>query len=87
VLEGDRVVGVIDESDLLVTMFHDPSRFADPVRGAMSEGVETVPVTAPLGDLLKVFERGHVVVVSDSGRFLGLITRIDLVNHLRRKVD
>jgi len=28
-----------------------------------------------------------VVVVLDGSRFLGLITRIDLVNHLRRKVD
>jgi cystathionine beta-synthase len=28
-----------------------------------------------------------VVVVLDGVRFLGLITRIDLVNHLRRKVD
>jgi cystathionine beta-synthase len=87
VLEDDRVVGVIDESDLLVAVFDDPSRFSDPVRSAMSAGVETVPCTAPLHDLLPVFERGHVVVVLDGSRFLGLITRIDLVNHLRRKID
>jgi cystathionine beta-synthase len=87
VLEGDRVVGVIDESDLLVAVFDDPSRFSDQVASAMSAGVETVPYTAPLHDLLPVFERGRVVVVLDGSRFLGLITRIDLVNHLRRRVD
>jgi cystathionine beta-synthase len=87
VLEADRVVGVIDESDLLLAVFDAVSRFADPVRSAMSVRVETVPVTASLSDLLPVFERGHVVVVLDGSRFLGLITRIDLVNHLRRKVD
>jgi cystathionine beta-synthase len=87
VLEGDRVVGVIDESDLLVAVFDDPSRFGDQVASAMSARVETVLYTAPLHDLLPVFERGHVVVVRDGSRFLGLITRIDLVNHLRRKVD
>jgi cystathionine beta-synthase len=87
VLEGDRVAGVIDESDLLVAVLDDPSRFSDQVASAMSAGVETVPYTAPLHDLLPVFERGHVVVVLDGSRFLGLITRIDLVNHLRRKVD
>jgi cystathionine beta-synthase len=86
VLEGDRAVGVIDESDLLVAVLDNPSRFSDPVRGAMSAGVETVPYTAPLHDLLRVFDRGHVVVVLDGNHFLGLITRIDLVNHLRRKV-
>jgi cystathionine beta-synthase len=87
VLEDDRVVGVIDESDLLVAVFDAPFRFADPVRSAMSARVETVSVTAPLRDLLPVFERGHVVIVLDRSHFLGLITRIDLVNHLRRKVD
>jgi cystathionine beta-synthase len=87
VLEDDRVVGVIDESDLLVAVFDAPFRFADPVHSAMSARVETVPATAPLRDLLTIFEHGHVVVVLDGSSFLGLITRIDLVNHLRRKVD
>jgi cystathionine beta-synthase len=67
--------------------FADASRFSQPVSLAMSARVETVPVTAPLDSLLPVFDRGHVVVVVDGTHFLGLITRIDLVNHLRRKVD
>jgi cystathionine beta-synthase len=87
VLQDDHVVGIIDESDLLLAVFDAPTRFSDPVRSAMSERVETVQVTVPLRDLLPVFERGRVVVVLDDSRFLGLITRIDLVNHLRRKVD
>lgn len=87
VLDGDRVVGIVDESDLLMATFADPRRFAEPVRTAMSARVETVPVGAPLDALLPVFDRGHVVVVVEGERFLGLITRIDLVNHLRRKVD
>jgi cystathionine beta-synthase len=45
-----------------------------------------VPVTASLKDLLAVFDRGHVVIVVEGKVFLGLITRIDLVNYLRRKV-
>ena len=86
VLEADRVVGVIDESDLLMAIFADPSHFADCARSAMSTRVETVPVTAALKDLLAVFDRGHVVIVVEGKQFLGLITRIDLVNYLRRKV-
>jgi cystathionine beta-synthase len=34
-----------------------------------------------------VFDRGHVAIVTDGGRFLGLITRIDLLNSLRRRVQ
>jgi cystathionine beta-synthase len=87
VLEADRVVGIIDESDLLMAVFSDPARFSDPVRSAMSTRLETVPVTASLPDLLPVFDHGHVVIVVDDARFVGLITRIDIINHLRRKVD
>jgi cystathionine beta-synthase len=87
VLENDRVVGILDESDLLLAVFSNPERFRVEVRSAMSAAIETVPVAAPLGDLLPVFDKGYVAVVVDGERFLGLITRIDLLNHLRRQVD
>lgn len=87
VLEGSRVVGVIDESDLLMAVFSEPGRFADKVRSAMSGRVETLPVSAPLNNLIPVFDKGHVAIVVENDRFLGLITRIDLVNHLRREVE
>jgi cystathionine beta-synthase len=86
VLDADRVVGVIDESDLLMAIFAAPRRFAESVRSAMSARVETVAVTASLSDLLAVFDKGYVVIVVDGKEFLGLITRIDLVNYLRRRV-
>ena len=53
----------------------------------MSQGIETISVAAPLSELLVVFDKGHVAVVVDKDSFIGLITRIDLIHHLRRKVD
>jgi cystathionine beta-synthase len=87
VLQGEKVVGILDESDLLLAVFGDNSRFKDLVSSAMITNLETIERTAGLGELLPVFDRGHVAVVVDKGRFLGLITRIDLINHLRRKLD
>jgi cystathionine beta-synthase len=87
VLEDDHVIGIIDESDLLMATFANPHRFSQPVHSAMSKRVETVAVSATLESLLPIFDRGHVVIVVDGGHFLGLITRIDLINHLRHKVD
>jgi cystathionine beta-synthase len=37
--------------------------------------------------LLPVFDRGHVAIVMDDQKFLGLITRIDLLNYLRRRAQ
>ena len=81
-----RIIGIVDESDLLLAVTERQDRFRTPVREAMSTHLQTLPPTAVLSDLLPVFERGHVAIVQDGETFLGLITRIDLLNHLRQKV-
>jgi cystathionine beta-synthase len=87
VMEGDRIIGLIDESDLLMAVLNDRHRFNEPVRSAMSQGIETIPVTAKLADLLPVFNKGFVAVVVDGTKFLGIITRMDVINHLRLQMD
>ncbi len=86
VLDSDgAVVGILDEWDLLTAVQGDPVRFRDPVGSAMVTRVETVDVDAPLSALTDCFNKGHVAIVVDQGRFCGLITRIDVLNHLRNK--
>lgn len=86
VMDGERIVGMLDESDVLLHVYGDEARFADPVSSAMVSRLDKVDVRAPVEALLPVFDRGHVAIVMDAGSFLGLITRIDLLNHLRRRV-
>ena len=86
VMEGDRVVGLLDEWDLLKATQKAPRQFAEPVRSAMTQKIETVGLNTPLVTLMDAFERGHVAIVVEGGRFYGLITRIDALNHLRRNV-
>ena len=38
---------------------------------------------ANISDLLEVFDRGRVAIVMDGDKFLGLITRTDLLSYLR----
>jgi cystathionine beta-synthase len=87
VLEGDRVVGLIDESDLLLAVFERSLGFHDLVRDAMVSNIETIEASQPIRALLPVFEKGYVAVVVDGRHFLGLVTRIDLLNHLRRQKE
>ena len=86
VLEKGRIVGFLDESDVLLQVYSDKERFRTTVQTAMTKSVVTVPVSASFDDLLPIFDKGHVAVVVDGDRFLGLITRIDLLNHLRRQL-
>jgi len=85
VMDGDRIVGIIDESDLLMHVYGEEKRFLDPVSTAMVSKLDALDVSATMESLLPVFERGHVAIVMDGARFLGLITRIDLLNYLRRR--
>ena len=87
VMDGDRLVGIVDESDVLLHVYGDEDRFRDPVSTAMVSKLDKVDVRAPIESLLPVFDRGHVAIVSEGDRFLGLITRIDLLNYLRRRVQ
>jgi cystathionine beta-synthase len=48
--------------------------------------LDKLDVSAPVETLIEVFQRGHVAIVMDGEKFLGLITRIDLLNYLRRRV-
>jgi len=87
VMEGDRIVGIVDESDVLLHVYGDEARFRDPVATAMVSKLDKVNVGAPIEALLPVFDRGHVAIVMEGERFIGLITRIDLLNYLRRRVQ
>jgi len=87
VMDGEHIVGIVDESDVLLHVYGDESRFRDPVSTAMVSKLDKIPVGQPIESLLPVFDRGHVAIVVDGERFLGLITRIDLLNFLRRRVQ
>ncbi len=87
VMEDDKIVGIVDESDVLLHVYADESRFRDPVSTAMVGKLQMLDVKSPIEALLPVFDAGHVAIVVDNDRFLGLITRIDLLNFLRRRVQ
>ncbi|HEY0649193.1 cystathionine beta-synthase [Phenylobacterium sp.] len=86
VLDDGRLIGLIDESDLLeaVEDRRQDQRFKQPVAAAMTAKLHTLQVAEQLDALLPIFERDEVAIVMEGKEFLGLITRIDLINYLRR---
>ncbi len=85
VLDDGKVVGIVDEWDLLMALQDDPDHFRAPVRSAMTQRIETVGLKTPVSELTRIFNNGHVVIVVENGEFHGLITRMDVLNHLRNK--
>ena len=86
IIQEGRLVGILDESDLVHVMNTDEitrkERFARPVSSAMTRDLDTVQVGESLDALIPLFDRDRVAIVLDGERFVGLITRTDLINHL-----
>jgi len=86
VVDHRRLVGILDESDVLsaVAGAGHAEGFAAKVGDAMTRNVRTLQSDQPLSALEPVFLRDEVAVVMDGEELMGLITRVDLINHLRR---
>jgi cystathionine beta-synthase len=85
VMQDGRIVGIVDEEDILLEVFANPKHFSEPVTAAMESHLVTVPVDAPVQQLMEIFKRGMVAIVMKGSEFQGLVTRIDLLNWLRRR--
>ncbi len=86
VLDGEQVVGIVDESDLLRQVHRDASAFHHSVASTMTRDLKILPSTASQEELQAVFQQDLVALVCHEGRFAGLITRIDWLNSLRRSL-
>jgi len=86
VTQGERIVGLIDESHILALLTEHPDEkaaFNQPVKDVMTTRLETIFADAPIRELVPLFKKDYVAIVMDGERFLGLVTRIDLINHFR----
>jgi cystathionine beta-synthase len=87
VMEGRVLVGLVDESDILMRVTSHPENFASQVSTTMTRQLETLPPSAPVDAVRAILDRGLTVVIKDAEHFHGLITRFDLLNHLRRTLQ
>jgi cystathionine beta-synthase len=86
VLDHGKLVGILDESDVLTRVQDGHGSFRDEVQTAMTDRIVTLPPSGSFQQLREILDSGRVAIVVDQGQLVGLVTRIDLLNYLRRKV-
>jgi cystathionine beta-synthase len=84
VVDQGRLVGLVDESDILSHVTREREGFGAPVAGSMTAELQTLAPSAGMQQLRDILDRGLTAVIAEGDRFYGLITRFDLLNHLRR---
>ena len=81
-----KVVGILDESDILLAVVKDTNNFTKPVREFMTTELSTISADSPIDELMPLFAEDKVAIVFDGDTYLGLITKIDLITHLRKQL-
>ena len=86
VIEDSKVVGLIDESDVLIALVQNNDNANRPVSDFMTRRLQTLTPEASINDLVPIFRADRVAIVMDDENYYGLITKIDLINYLRQQL-
>ena len=85
VVDRNKAVGIIDESDLLYALYRKGASLDSPVNDFMTKNVKTIEYTEDKESLVEILDEGLTALVIDpNGDFEGLITRFDFINYLTK---
>lgn len=88
VLDDGRLVGIVTESDVLGRLVEGTASQTSTMAEVMFRRVDTVHVNDDANALLELFAKDEVgLVVDDEERLQGIITKMDLVDHLTSVVS
>jgi cystathionine beta-synthase len=83
VLDQSKVVGIIDGSDILPSVYSDRHNFKKLVKEVMVTKLEVLEHTDSVSKVVDLLQRGYVPIVTVDQKFYGFITRTDLLNYLK----
>jgi cystathionine beta-synthase len=85
VMEEGRLVGVLTEDAIIRFVFGHPDLMHSPVRDAMQSAFLQVDKETSINNLVAMLQAQPYAAVVDDDQFLGLITRSDVLNYLRKQ--
>ena len=87
VLDQGKLVGVLDEEDLLFNVSKSKEAFSKVAGEFMVTDLDVLPTNASEDELMEVLTQGKVAIIYDKDTFIGFITKVDLINHYRTKIS
>ena len=83
VLEEEKLVGIVDEEDLLLNVYKDETLFSKSIDSIMVRDLETLDVNSDEKELYKILSEGKIAILFNANIFLGFITKVDLINRYK----
>jgi cystathionine beta-synthase len=87
VIDESELLGVLDEEDLLFCVSRDPAEFSSEVSKHMIDKLDTLQSDASEEELLAILSEGKVAIIYEEQTFIGFITKVDLINYYRNKLN
>ena len=87
VINEGELLGVLDEEDLLFCVSKDPAEFSSEVSKHMIDKLDTLQSDASEEELLAILSEGKVAIIYEEQTFIGFITKVDLINYYRNKLN
>ena len=87
VMDEGKLLGVMDEEDLLFTVSQEPGKFSDNVSLHMIDKLDTLQFDATKDELLTILSEGKVAIIFDKEIFIGFVTKVDLINFYSNKLN
>ncbi len=86
VMEEAKLVGIIDEEDIMLGVYKDVQAFNNTVESIMVSNLETLDVNDSIDAVATLLNKDRVAIIKSSGQLIGLITKIDFVNYMRKQL-
>jgi cystathionine beta-synthase len=88
IVDGDgRATGMVHESDLLEFLIEGKHRVSEPVEAVAAPLEGRVGLESSVGVLRPILERGEVAVVMEGERCVGIVSKIDVIDFLGRRLS
>ena len=87
VFDGNRVVGVVTEKNVLSFFVHDGAHPDTPVGKLMEPTSAVVDENTPVATLSTMFNTANVVLAMNQEKLTGVITKIDLIEYMAGRLS
>ena len=87
VMDEGKLVGIVTEDAIIQHVFGKPELMNAPVEAAMESAFIQLDKSTSVNNLVAMLHVQPYAAIMDGDQFLGLITRSDVLNYLRRQMD
>jgi cystathionine beta-synthase len=83
VLDNDKLIGTINENDILNYCGENKDGFSHSIDRAMSDNLHKIDCKSSIDDLSSILNKDSFAMIMEGETFIGIVTKVDLLAYLK----